>query len=314
MKKIRPIDVLELEIDLTGTCNLQCPICTRNYYHADDLLKKNIRNIEEITKQLSKFPNLNRIMLAGSISEPTLYPEFIKLIKYLINRNIFIDLFTNGNTRNTNFWIELGKLFQDNKSICTFTVCGSSEELHSKYRVNSSLKNILKNLKSFKSTSSQFKIQFIEFEYNQNDLYSENIKYIKDIGEWFIVQSEGRRRLTDFKKRFDKNIWPKDIINRKYNIVFKRFFKIKDFNTNSIICKSLKYKKLHIDQFGNMYPCYMLMEFLESRNVKIPPNDINCNDVLFDFEDIHSKKFDECKFCERSVIKLIELQKLDFIC
>ena len=27
-------DIEEIEMDLTGTCNLKCPLCTRNYVHA----------------------------------------------------------------------------------------------------------------------------------------------------------------------------------------------------------------------------------------------------------------------------------------
>ena len=64
----------EFEIDLTRTCNLRCPLCTRNYVHAKYLLKPNIRKIDEITDQLDSFVGLKRAFIAGAISEPTLYP------------------------------------------------------------------------------------------------------------------------------------------------------------------------------------------------------------------------------------------------
>ena len=34
----------EFELDLTGTCNLQCPLCSRNYKHAQHMNKKNINS------------------------------------------------------------------------------------------------------------------------------------------------------------------------------------------------------------------------------------------------------------------------------
>lgn len=43
-------------------------------------------------------------MLVGSMSEPTLYPEFIPLVAYLKKRNIKIEICTNGDTRDDDFW------------------------------------------------------------------------------------------------------------------------------------------------------------------------------------------------------------------
>ena len=79
----------EIEMDLTGVCNLQCPLCTRNYAHANHLVKKNVRTIEDITKQLDGYPNLKRFFIAGAVSEPTMYKDFIKFIEYLNSRDIY---------------------------------------------------------------------------------------------------------------------------------------------------------------------------------------------------------------------------------
>jgi molybdenum cofactor biosynthesis enzyme MoaA len=43
-------DIHEIEMELTGQCNLSCYICTRNFVHSQHLIKTNIRPIEEITK------------------------------------------------------------------------------------------------------------------------------------------------------------------------------------------------------------------------------------------------------------------------
>ena len=40
--------IQEIELELTGTCNLECPLCTRNYLHAKHQKIKNIRNTNEI--------------------------------------------------------------------------------------------------------------------------------------------------------------------------------------------------------------------------------------------------------------------------
>jgi MoaA/NifB/PqqE/SkfB family radical SAM enzyme len=80
---LRKIDIEEIEMDLTGTCNLQCPLCTRNYKHAKHMIKKNVRLFKDIKKQLDEFSNLKRFFIAGAVSEPTLYPDFFTFIHYL---------------------------------------------------------------------------------------------------------------------------------------------------------------------------------------------------------------------------------------
>jgi wyosine [tRNA(Phe)-imidazoG37] synthetase (radical SAM superfamily) len=64
-------------------------------------------------------------MLVGSLSEPTLYPYIFELIKYLKSRKIKIELCTNGDTHNPEWWYKLGKLFDLNDSVY-FTICGST--------------------------------------------------------------------------------------------------------------------------------------------------------------------------------------------
>ena len=135
---LNKIDIEEIEMDLTGICNLACPLCTRNYVHAKPMLVKNIRPLLEITNQLDTFINLKRFACAGTISEPTLYPDFIEFVKYLNSRSITYEIFSNGNTHDEKWWEELGKII-NGKSRVIFTVCGSTQELHEKYRVGSSL-------------------------------------------------------------------------------------------------------------------------------------------------------------------------------
>ena len=91
-------EIEEIEIDLTGTCNLRCPICTRNFVHAKDMATKNIRSLDEIVKQLDTFGGLKRFFIAGAVSEPTLYPQFFEFIEYLNKRKITYEIFTNGST------------------------------------------------------------------------------------------------------------------------------------------------------------------------------------------------------------------------
>ena len=118
------------------------------------MLKPNIRPIEDIIKQLNTFSGLKRFFIAGAMSEPTLYPAFFEFIKYLNNRNIYYELFTNGNTHDTSWWEELGKLVPSKCMTC-FTVCGSTQELHEYYRVGSSLQQVLDNAAAYRKNGKK---------------------------------------------------------------------------------------------------------------------------------------------------------------
>lgn len=316
--KLTTKDVKEFEIDLTGTCNLNCPLCTRNYKHAQHLLNKNIRPLKDIIKQLDYFPNLNRIMVAGAISEPTLYPELFGFIEYLNTRNIRVDLFSNGSTKDVEYWKQLGIILHKGNplSSCTFTICGSNNEIHSKYRVGSDLNKILENAKAFRNSvqkDARDILQLIEFKYNTDDLKSDNMKKIVDeFTHSYIVGTEGRRRLTEFVVQPEKDISP---LIRRENAINSIFKNRRLPGSTKIDCKTFHQGKMHINQFGQMHYCYMSMEFPESKDdfVLKDPNDLH-DDYIFDFTKVHNFEYPDCFLCEKNTRRLIEVSGLDFVC
>jgi len=307
--------IKEFEMELTGVCNLSCSLCTRNYKHADHMLGVKHRPIKDIIKQLDVFKNLNRVMLAGAVSEPTLYKDFIELIKYLNSRNIFIDLFTNGDTKTPEFWEEVGELFNqgNQESRCTFTVCGTTNASHKKYRIGSSLNNIMKNAYAFKKTNRTKAdyVQVIDFEYNKN----ENFTRIKNkFNNSYHVHSEGRRRLKDFKKPPAPGVTPPLRIEKAINTIFKFRPKPGDSNIN-IKCNAIKNSKLFMNQYGQLHHCYISAEFNESKDDFLLKDPSTLNEhTLFDFSKVLDFTYPDCFQCSTKTLKLIERSGLDFLC
>ena len=163
-------EILELEIEMTTLCNAQCPLCYRNYksFSISKYNIKYIRPLNELIKQLDNFKHLKYVMMVGSLSEPTLYPYIFELIKYLKSRKIKIELCTNGDTHNPEWWYKLGKLFDSNDSVY-FTICGSTQELHEHYRVNTNLLNIINNAAYLRKAMPIDYAQCIRFNYNSDD-------------------------------------------------------------------------------------------------------------------------------------------------
>lgn len=54
-----------------------------------------------------------------------------------------------------------------------FSIAGTTQELHGKYRVGSSLASVLANLEAFASQSHNYLLQYLRFEYNCGDDFSQ---------------------------------------------------------------------------------------------------------------------------------------------
>ena len=295
-------DIKVVELELGSHCNLNCPLCHRNWKDAQHLIDgNNQRPVQDIINQLEKFPNLKTITIAGSISEPTLYKELFTLIKYITSRNVLFYLYTNGDTfKDPNYWETLGSLCNEH-TLVYFTICGTTQELHEKYRVGSSLERILRNHDAFKK-GMKYKndvLQYLRFEYNHQD-YIDNIDSIRK-----LFSRESSIESMAYRERFalvNPNV-PKDINMRvdlqvKYKVITK--FGMKRFenkNTCSMDCSSYNTRFLSIDNNGREYPCYMHRIYNTNMNW-----DYNYSDIL---KGKHSFCF-ECEKFTSDMIKQTE--------
>ena len=308
ISKLTRKDIVELEMDLNGVCNLKCPLCTRNYKHAEHLIKPHSRSLEEIIKQLDSFPNLKIFYMAGTVSEPTLYKSLHQLCEYLVKREIKIELFTNGNTHNENWWKRLGEILSPRDRVY-FTVCGSNQIFHAAYRVGSSLEEILLHHQAFISTNSHKidRVQHIMFDYNRADFESLEMKeIISRFSGTKLVDTEGMRSVNEYIRTFDKDIIkPENERERAITSLFNIRPKPDDGKKYEIKCMSLRDSKIYIDQFGRISPCYGHAEFAGPGHF---------SGEVFDYNEVLSFKFHDCFKCERRIQKFIEVMELDFVC
>jgi MoaA/NifB/PqqE/SkfB family radical SAM enzyme len=310
-------NVEEIELELTGVCNLKCPLCTRNYSHAKHQLVSNQRPLTEIINQLDKYPNLKHINIAGTVSEPTLYKDIIPLMEYLVKRNLSIDFYSNASILNFDLWGYFGKLFIKPEQRVIFTICGSTQELHEKYRKGSLLQNVLLNARWFSNNNESKSdwMQYIVFDYNEEDSKSEKtLDILNSFSNVMIVGSEGKRRINEYNKNFDNDIIPVADRKLKIDTIFKRGETLlKKKSSCTIDCKSFKQKRIYIDQFGKVFACYNLAEYYPDQFF-IEEFDNAIKKYYYSFEDIFSFKNNDCFKCEKSIIKLMEIFDVDFVC
>ena len=298
-------NIYELEIECTTLCNASCPLCYRNYksFLTSPYSKPLIRDFNSVIEQLNKLKNLNYVMLVGSMSEPTLYPKFIELVKYLKNRNIKIEICTNGDTHNSDFWKELAMQLSDDDEIY-FTICGSTQELHEQYRKNTCLKNILTNANAVRQIRPIDYAQCIRFSYNNEDFNSQAFKkLVSQFSHVYMTETFYQKDISNYNVKFDQTKFlpnpHKLAMYDKLKAHAEKSYKLnKSLKTD---CMCLRYNRYQIDVFGNIYPCYL---FLEYSNGNIW--DQNTEELKF-------VNHECCKFCEKYCQMYANRYSLDYI-
>lgn len=161
-------DTIEwVDIELTSYCNIDCPGCLRQQMHKEvgHILNQSYITLDDLKKWIppNYLPKLKVVNFCGSVDEPTTHPEFIDIVDYFLSFT-GINVATNGSTRTSKFWEELGK----RKVSVFFGVDGINQESLEKYRVGSNFKKVQKNWRTFINAGGKATWQFIVFEYNKH--------------------------------------------------------------------------------------------------------------------------------------------------
>lgn len=257
---------ISAHVELTDICNAMCPMCGRNYIENGELksvsyFKNNELSYLDFTNIFDKhfFKNFNfkRVNFCGNISDPLSSSYLIDIIKYLkLNqKNIIIDIATNGSIRNEEYFKSLALELKTINHRVTFAIDGL-KETHKLYRINTDYKKILKNALSFIKYGGNARWQFLVFNHNKHQINIAN-KLSKKLGfnEFITIKTP----------RFKKN----------NNLIFK--FKNKNYSleevgdfynydvSGKINCKAKKNNEFYVDYKGNIHACcYLGGEYLKS--------------------------------------------------
>lgn len=292
-------EIIDLELELSTICNADCPLCYRNYKSFENHYpKQTVRELKDLIKDIESYKNLKYIRLVGSISEPTLYKDFFPLIKYIKEKNIMIEICTNGSTHDIKWWKELGKLLTLEDRVY-FTICGSTQEIHSRYRRKTNLNKILENAKALRSIIKIDYAQCIEFYYNSDDLKSDKFNnLIKDFSFKYFTKTFYPKETDNYKNQNVSDFFPNAKELSKYKTVYELACK---FPFKKRKCQAYEGKWNQIDVYGNVYPCYLFLEGLRGQKWDQ------------DWSKILNGKYEVCKFCSKFLRKYIDKNNLMYI-
>lgn len=227
-----------IDIELTSYCNIDCPGCFRQVKRSkvDNILNKDVLTLEQIKKWITRknFPNCKLINFCGSIDEPTLHPELPEILDWL--GDVSINISSNGSTKTTKFWSDLGK----RKISVFFGIDGVDQESLEKYRIGSNFKKLQSNWRAFIKSGGKATWQFIVFEHNEH-------------------------LINDAKKMADDEGFENFRLIYSHRNDNKESKKIQRDEEQKIVCKYGEQNRIFISHTGVMLPCcFFNSEYLQS--------------------------------------------------
>ena len=226
-----------IDIELTSYCNIDCPGCFRQVKRnkVNNILDKDVLTLEQIKKWITRknFPNCKLINFCGSIDEPTLHPELLDILDYL--EGVDINISSNGSTKTTKFWRNLG----ERKISVFFGIDGIDQKSLEKYRIGSNFKKLQTNWREFIKVGGHATWQFIVFEHNEH-LIDDAKQMAKDEGfENFRLIYSHRTENKESKTKIREE-------------------------EHEIVCKYGNQKRVFLSHTGALLPCcFFNSEYLQ---------------------------------------------------
>ncbi|OFV67074.1 MAG: Radical SAM domain protein [Candidatus Syntrophoarchaeum butanivorans] len=147
-----------IEVEITTKCNLKCIMCEHTYW---DEPSRDM-SFEDFKKIVDQFPKLKWIGLTG-IGESFLNKDFIKMLRYVKSKGIYVELYDTFYFIDENNAKELIKLGVD-KLILSFDA--ATKETYEKIRVGSDFDRVVNNLKNFIRLKNEMNSHFPEMEFH----------------------------------------------------------------------------------------------------------------------------------------------------
>jgi MoaA/NifB/PqqE/SkfB family radical SAM enzyme len=211
-----------VQIEITNICNLDCPMCIRNFV---DLPREHM-DFDLFKQVIDQLDGVNSVNLTG-YGEPLTHPDIIPCIKYCEERNLETLLTSNG--------LLLGKKGVDEALISSGldsisfsleSVKNDSDVGHDNEQALSKIKNFINLRKSLGSPTPSITIQTLMIKGKEQDLF--------DVIEWSAESGADRVNVA----RFDLNTLESvERPNREEEkIIFKRFAQYRKKYSIDIAC------------------------------------------------------------------------------
>jgi MoaA/NifB/PqqE/SkfB family radical SAM enzyme len=231
-----------LHIEPTDVCQAACPLCARETNLQFNKMLQHHLDMPSILRVLSieQISNLEKMFMCGNYGDPAAGRHTFDIFCQFrnINKDIVLGMNTNGALRNTQWWKQLGELFNGVKDYVVFSIDGLEDTNHM-YRVNVNWNQLIKNAQAYIATGASAHWDMLVYQHNEHQIESCK-KLAKDLGfKWFRAKVSKRPFIQGLGRP----------------VMFKPAVPL---STGSINCHALNEQSIYIDSRGEVYPCCWL--------------------------------------------------------
>ena len=191
-----------IELETTTACDMACTLCENVYWD-----EKNINlSWDDFLHIMGQFPDLKWIGLTG-IGQSWLNPNYMRMLEYCKNKNIYIENFDNFkhiNSERSRRMIEIGvdKLY--------VSLDAATKETHDKVHKNSNWDVVMDNIKEFDRIKKKLGkrhpklcFHFIVMKDNIHEM-ADYLQMIHDLGVdvWFVQFTRMLHRYPEVEEHF----------------------------------------------------------------------------------------------------------------
>ena len=230
-----------LHIEPTDVCQAACPMCARETDPNFNKSSKHHLRVEHIQQHFTDraIAQLDKMFMCGNYGDPAAGYYTMDIYNYFrkINPSIVLGMNTNGAIQSTFFWHALGKLFNQPKDYCVFSIDGLEDSNHV-YRKNVNWEKLMSNAQAYIAAGGSAHWDMLVYKHNQHQVDACE-QLARDMGfKWFRAKVS-KRGFTD-------------------RLEFPLGWQQPSVKQGPIKCHVLEEKSMYIDAQGRLSPCCWL--------------------------------------------------------
>jgi MoaA/NifB/PqqE/SkfB family radical SAM enzyme len=287
MKYLSPEQVEQIHLEISTLCNAACPMCARNSHGGGVLstVRLNQWDLNDIRRVFTdELTGLKLVQFCGTHGDPITASYLIETVRYIKNKNIRIEIHTNGSLRSLSWWRELLTLL-DNDDMITFGIDGI--ETNDLYRQNTDIDRILERLKMSCESRCQVQWDYLVFRHNEHE-----IERSKQIAREYGVDRFRIRKTARFDSTKKFRVMNSEGVVVRYleppeNVEYRHpdLDKITQLHqllktesqlvTYNIECQYQKKNKIYVNSRLEVFPCCYISDENEYQRLNINPETIH---------------------------------------
>ena len=162
-----------LHVEPTDVCQAACPLCARETDKNFNKSSSHHLTVDQILKHFDEgvIADLDKIFMCGNYGDPAAGQHTKTIYQYFrnINPSIVLGMNTNGALKNSRWWTEIGKLFNQQNDYVVFSIDGLEDTNHV-YRRNVDWHKLMNNARTYIAAGGSAHWDMLVYKHNQHQV------------------------------------------------------------------------------------------------------------------------------------------------